>query len=67
MLKILGLLLLVVAITIMLCAVFYTGWIFVMTSDYWLSQVLGAALLGITFLLVTLAFMLVRISADGNN
>ena len=62
MLKTLGLVLLVVAITIMLCAVFYTGWIFVATSDYWLSQVLGTALIALTFLLAalcgSLAFML---------
>ena len=64
MLKTLGLVLLVVAITIMLCAVFYTGWIFVMTSDYWLSQVLGTALIALTFLLVTLAFMIVRLYAE---
>ena len=62
MLKALGLVLLIVAITIMLCAVFYTGWIFVMTSDYWLSQVLGTALIALTALLAalcgSLAFML---------
>ena len=62
MLKTLGLVLLVVAITIMLCAVFYTGWIFVATSDYWLSQVLGTALIALTGLLAalcgSLAFML---------
>ena len=62
MLKTLGLVLLIVAITIMLCAVFYTGWIFVMTSDYWLSQVLGTALIALTALLAalcgSLAFML---------
>jgi uncharacterized membrane protein YraQ (UPF0718 family) len=62
MLKTLELVLLVVAITIMLCAVFYTGWIFVMTSDYWLSQVLGTALIALTALLAalcgSLAFML---------
>ena len=62
MLKTLGLVLLIVAIAIMLGAVFYTGWIFVMTSDYWLSQVLGTALLALTFLLAalcgSLAFML---------
>ena len=62
MLKTLGLVLLIVAITIMLCAVFYTGWIFVATSDYWLSQVLGTALIALTALLAalcgSLAFML---------
>ena len=62
MLKTLGLVLLIVAITIMLCAVFYTGWIFVMTSDYWLAQGLGTALIALTALLAalcgSLAFML---------
>ena len=62
MLKTLGLVLLIVAIAIMLGAVFYTGWIFVMTSDYWLSQVLGTALIALTALLAalcgSLAFML---------
>jgi len=46
----------------MLCGVFYTGWIFVATSDYWLSQVLGTALIALTALLAalcgSLAFML---------
>ena len=51
MLKTLGLILLMLAITIMLGAVFYTGWIFVTGSTFWLSQVLGAALIVLTFLL----------------
>ena len=54
MLKALGLVLLIVAITFMLCAVFYTGWLFIMTSDYWLSQVLGTSLIALTFLLAAL-------------
>ena len=62
MLKTLGLILLMLAIAIMLGAVFYTGWIFVATSDYWLSQVLGTALIALTALLAalcgSLAFML---------
>ena len=56
-----------ICLTIMVSVAVFTGWLFISTSTYWLSQVLGAALLGITFLLVTLAFMLVRMSADGNN
>ena len=54
MLRTIGLILLMLAIAIMLGAVFYTGWIFVMTSDYWLSQVLGTALIALTFLLAAL-------------
>ena len=54
MLKAIGLILLTLAITIMLCAVFYTGWLFVMTADYWLSQVLGESLIALTFLLAAL-------------
>ena len=54
MLKAIGLVLLVVAITIMLCAVFYTGWLFIMATDYWLSQVLGVSLIALTFLLAAL-------------
>tara|TARA_A200000113_G_scaffold190102_1_gene178337 strand:+ start:583 stop:747 length:165 start_codon:yes stop_codon:yes gene_type:complete len=42
------------AITIMLGAVFYTGWIFVTGSTFWLSQVLGTALIVLTFLLAAL-------------
>ena len=62
MLRTIGLILLMLAIAIMLGAVFYTGWIFVATSDYWLSQVLGTALIALTALLAalcgSLAFML---------
>ena len=63
MLRTIGLILLMLAITIMLCGVFYTGWIFVMTSDYWLSQVLGAALIVLTFLLAALSGSLAYIAA----
>ena len=63
MLKALGLVLLVVAITFMLCAVFYTGWIFVTGSTYWLSQILGAALIALTFLLAALCGSLAYIGA----
>tara|TARA_B000000557_G_scaffold176136_1_gene143427 strand:- start:80 stop:226 length:147 start_codon:yes stop_codon:yes gene_type:complete len=38
----------------MLCAVFYTGWLFIMATDYWLSQVLGVSLIALTFLLAAL-------------
>ena len=54
MLRTIGLILLMLAITIMLGAVFYTGWIFVTGSTFWLSQVLGAALVALTFLLAAL-------------
>ena len=54
MLRTIGLILLMLAIAIMLGAVFYTGWIFVTGSTYWLSQVLGTALIALTFLLATL-------------
>ena len=64
MLKALGLVLLIVAITIMLCAVFYTGWLFVATSDYWLSQVLGSALIALTFLLAALCGSLIYIGTN---
>ena len=63
MLKTLGLLLLMLAITIMLGAVFYTGWIFITGSTYWLSQVLGAALIVLTFLLAALCGSLAYIAA----
>ena len=63
MLKTLGLILLMLAITIMLGAVFYTGWIFVTGSPFWLSQVLGAALIAITFLLAALCGSLAYIAA----
>ena len=54
MLRTIGLILLMLAITIMLGAVFYTGWIFVTGSTFLLSQVLGAALIALTFLLAAL-------------
>ena len=63
MLKAIGLILLMLAITIMLGAVFYTGWIFVTGSTFWLSQVLGAALIAITFLLAALCGSLAYIAA----
>ena len=63
MLKAIGLILLTLAITIMLCAVFYTGWLFVMTADYWLSQVLGVSLIALTFLLAALCGSLAYIAA----
>ena len=62
MLKTLGLALLVVAITIKLSAVYYTGWLFVMTADYWLSQVLGVSLIALTFLLAALCGSLAYIA-----
>ena len=63
MLKAIGLILLMLAITVMLGAVFYTGWIFVTGSTFWLSQVLGAALIVLTFLLAALSGSLAYIAA----
>ena len=63
MLKALGLILLMLAIMVMLGAVFYTGLLFVMGSTYWLSQVLGAALIVLTFLLGALCGSLAYIAA----
>ena len=63
MLKAIGLILLMLAITVMLGAVFYTGWIFVAGSTFCLSQVLGAALIVLTFLLAALCGSLAYIGA----
>ena len=63
MLKTLGLILLMLAIAVMLGAVLYTGWIFVTGSTFWLSQVLGAALTVLTFLLAALCGSLAYIGA----
>ena len=63
MLKALGLILLMLAITVMLGAGFYTGGIFVAGSTFWLSQVLGAALIVLTFLLAALCGSLAYIAA----
>ena len=63
MLKALGLILLMLAIMVMLGAVFYTGWIFITGSTYWLSQILGAALIVLTFLLAALSGSLAYIAA----
>tara|TARA_Y100000114_G_scaffold141769_1_gene147796 strand:- start:719 stop:913 length:195 start_codon:yes stop_codon:yes gene_type:complete len=63
MLKAFAIVLLGVAIMIMLGAVFYTGLLFIMGSTYWLSQVLGAALIALTFLLAALCGSLAYIGA----
>ena len=62
MLKTLGLILLMLAITVMLGAVFYTGWIFVTGSTFWLSQVLGVSLIALTFMLAALCGSLAYIA-----
>ena len=41
-----------------------TGWLFVTSGGDWLSLTLGYACLGLSFLLVTLAFMVVRLYAE---
>ena len=63
MLKAVAIVLLGLAIMGMLGAVFYTGLLFVMGSTYWLSQVLGAALIALTFLLAALCGSLAYIGA----
>ncbi len=63
MLKAFAIVLLGLAIMVMLGAVFYTGLLFVMGSTYWLSQVLGAALIALTFLLAALCGSLAYIGA----
>ena len=63
MLKAFAIVLLGVAIMIMLGAVFYTGLLFIMGSTYWLSQILGAALIALTFLLAALCGSLAYIGA----
>ena len=63
MLKAFAIVLLGRAIMVMLGAVFYTGLLFVMGSTYWLSQVLGAALIALTFLLAALCGSLAYIGA----
>ena len=62
MLKALGLILLMLAIMVMLGAVFYTGLLFVMGSTYWLSQVLGVSLIALTVLLAALCGSLAYIA-----
>ena len=62
MLKAFAIVLLGLAIMVMLGAVFYTGLLFVMGSTYWLSQVLGAALIALTFLLAALCGSLAYIA-----
>ncbi len=63
MLKAFAIVILGLAIMVMLGAVFYTGLLFVMGSTYWLSQVLGAALIALTFLLAALCGSLAYIGA----
>ena len=62
MLKAFAIVILGLAIMVMLGAVFYTGLLFVMGSTYWLSQVLGAALIALTFLLAALCGSLAYIA-----
>lgn len=50
-------------LTIALCFVGYTGWIFVSASAFWLSQILGAALIVLAFLLAALCLCLIWTAA----
>ena len=51
-------------LTIIVSVTAVTGWLFVTGGGDWLAQTLGYACLGLTFLLVTLAFMIVRLYAE---
>ena len=52
-----------ICLTIMVSVAGFTGWLFISTSTYWLSQVLGAALIVLTFLLAALCGSLAYIAA----
>ena len=52
-----------VLLTIIVSVMAITGWLFITGGD-WLTQVMGGAMIALTFLLVTLAFMIVRLYAE---
>ena len=53
-----------VLLTIIVSVMAITGWLFITGGGDWLTQVMGGAMIVLTFLLVTLAFMIVRLYAE---
>ena len=53
-----------VMLTIIVSATAVSGWLFITGGGDWLVQVLGVACITLAFLLVTLAFMIVRLYAE---
>tara|TARA_E500000318_G_scaffold82149_1_gene77482 strand:+ start:4603 stop:4800 length:198 start_codon:yes stop_codon:yes gene_type:complete len=53
-----------VLLTIIVSVTAITGWLFITGGGDWLTQILGGSMIALTFLLVTLAFMIVRLYAE---
>lgn len=64
MLHLLGTYLISAMLTISVSVSGVTGWLFVTTSDYWLSQILGAALIVFAFIMVTAAFAIAKFYSE---
>ena len=53
-----------ILLTIIVSVTAVSGWLFVTGGGDWLVQVIGYACIGLAFLLITLAFMIVRLYAE---
>ena len=53
-----------ILLTIIVSVTAISGWLFVTGGGGWLVQVIGYACIALAFLLVTLAFMIVRLYAE---
>ena len=53
-----------ILLTIIVSVTAISGWLFVTGGGGWLGQVIGYACIALAFLLVTLAFMIVRLYAE---
>lgn len=48
--------------TVLVSVAGVTGWLFVTTSDYWLTNIIGGGLLAFSFIAVTVAFAIARLT-----
>jgi len=64
MLYYIGVILSSIMLTIVVSVTAVSGWLFVTGGGDWLVQVIGYACIALAFLLVTLAFMIVRLYAE---
>ena len=64
MLYYIGVILSSIMLTIVVSVTAVSGWLFITGGGDWLVQVIGYACIALAFLLVTLAFMIVRLYAE---
>jgi hypothetical protein len=64
MLHLLGTYLISALLTISVSVSGVTGWLFVTTSNYWLTQIIGAALIVFAFIMVTVAFAITQFYSE---